>query len=71
MATIKKTYVLNGITVNEIDQDEDIASDELKQYRLNICNTCEKKQGEGCTECSCLLVNRTAFTESFCPIGKW
>jgi hypothetical protein len=71
MTSIVRTYKLNGITVNEIDSIEELSTEELKTFRMNICNSCDRKQNDGCLECSCLLVNRIAFTESFCPIGKW
>jgi len=70
MAT-SNTFILNGITVNEVVVDEELASDDLKNQRLAVCSTCDQKEGDGCKQCSCLLVTRTAFTESFCPIGKW
>ncbi len=71
MAEITKTYMFGHIVVNEITCDIELASEELKANRMAICTDCEKKVNDGCKECSCLLVNRVAFTESFCPIGKW
>lgn len=71
MATETIEYV-NGIKIVNITHDEfDMASNELKNQRIEICNTCEHKVNDGCKECSCLLVVRTAYKESFCPIGKW
>ena len=69
--TIINSYELNGVLVVEHSQEEEIATDSLKSERLSVCNTCDRKQGDGCQECSCMLVVRTAFKESFCPIGKW
>lgn len=63
---------VNGVKViNIITGDDELATNEVKQQRLNVCNTCEHKVNDGCKECSCLLVVRTAYKESFCPIGKW
>ena len=71
MATETTEYV-NGVKViNIITGEDEMASVELKNQRLAICDTCEHKRNDGCTECSCLLVVRTAYEESFCPIGKW
>ena len=70
MAAIN-SYILNGVLVVEHSQEEEIASDQTKASRLAICSTCDRKQGDGCQECSCLLITRTAYKESFCPIGKW
>ena len=58
--------------IKAIIEDSDYASEQLKQERLSVCSGCEFKQGEdACSKCSCLLVNRVAFVESFCPEGKW
>jgi len=71
MAEITNSYSVGHIVVNEVTVDIELASEELKATRMAICLTCENKVGDGCRKCSCLLVNRVAFTESFCPIGKW
>jgi len=65
------TYNVGHIVVNEVTVDIELASDELKAERMAICTPCENRVDDGCKECSCLLVNRIAFTESFCPVGKW
>jgi hypothetical protein len=63
---------VNGVKViNIITGDDELASNEVKQQRIDVCNSCEHKVNDGCKECSCLLVVRTAYKESFCPIGKW
>jgi hypothetical protein len=59
------------VPINVYNSEFSIASDELKAQRLNICNSCENKVNDGCKECSCLLVVRTSYTDSFCPVGKW
>jgi hypothetical protein len=71
MRTVE-TYV-NGIkVVDVIMENSDLSSAELKQQRLDTCNTCEFiVNAESCSRCSCLLVNRVAYVESFCPEGKW
>lgn len=64
--------IVNGINVVEvIMEDIDFASAELKEQRLNICDTCEYKVNESCSKCSCLLANRVTYVEMFCPEGKW
>jgi hypothetical protein len=62
---------IKSVPINVYNSDFLIATDELKTYRLNICNSCENKVNEICKECSCLLIVRTSYTDSFCPIGKW
>ena len=72
MRTIEKD--VGGIKVVEVIMEEsDFSSAELIATRLAICNTCEfaSANKDSCSKCSCLLVNRVAYVESFCPVGKW
>lgn len=63
---------INGIKIINIIQGEfDMASAEIRQQRLDICNSCDKKMEDTCSECSCLLSVRTSYQEITCPIGKW
>jgi hypothetical protein len=39
--------------------------------RLDICRTCEKMQGNRCTECGCYLTVKIGLRAVECPIGKW
>lgn len=70
MSTIR-TYEINGITVNEHVLDVELSTESLKQERLSVCNACDKRNNDSCSECSCLLTVRVSYTDSFCPIGKW
>jgi hypothetical protein len=71
MKTIEQR--IGGITVVEITmEDSDFSTPALVQQRLAICQPCEFiVNTESCSKCSCLLVNRVAYVESFCPEGKW
>lgn len=71
MRTIETTH--NGVTIVEvIMEDIDFSSNELKNQRLSICKSCEFIiNNDACGKCSCLLVNRILYVESFCPVGKW
>lgn len=46
-------------------------SEEEKQRRLDICNLCDKKKGNRCSECGCLLQIKTSWQSSECPLKKW
>jgi hypothetical protein len=63
----------NGISVIEVTmEDSDMSNDVLKQQRLATCFSCEFSVAkESCSKCSCLLANRVAYVEAFCPEGKW
>lgn len=71
MKTIEK--FINGIQIVEVVmEDSDLSSPTLKQKRLTTCNSCEFiVNNDSCSKCACLLVNRVAYVESFCPEGKW
>jgi len=51
------------------------ASQEVRQQRAAICNTCEFKTTmfmlDACGECNCLLGFKLFVTTSTCPKGKW
>jgi len=71
MSTEKIEY-RDGVKVISIIQDEfDMASNELRQQRLSVCEPCEKRNNDSCSECSCLLSVRTSYLDITCPIGKW
>lgn len=44
---------------------------EEQQKRLDICNQCDKKQGNRCGECGCFLKIKTSWASSECPLKKW
>ncbi len=72
MRSIEKE--VGGIKIVEIVMEEtDFSSPELITQRLAVCNSCEfvNAAKDSCTQCSCLLANRTKYVESFCPVGKW
>ena len=49
------------------------ASDEVIEYRLNLCQACEhfKKNGSRCKLCHCFMKLKTELEHARCPIGKW
>jgi len=49
------------------------ASDELAEYRLKICQSCEffKVNGSRCKKCGCFMKAKTTLEMARCPIGKW
>lgn len=46
-------------------------SEEEKQRRLSICDLCDKKKGNRCSECGCVLQIKTSWASSECPLKKW
>lgn len=49
------------------------SSDELSEYRLKICNTCEwfRHNTKTCRKCGCFMKLKTSLENARCPIGKW
>jgi hypothetical protein len=47
--------------------------EELAQYRLEICKTCEffRQKTETCKKCGCFMKLKTRLEQAKCPIGKW
>ena len=50
-----------------------MVSDDIREYRLNICNSCEYRVESinTCSKCGCCLPAKTKLAGSQCPIGKW
>ena len=61
----------NGVKIIEIISEFEIATPELKTNRNNICNGCEYKNNDMCSNCNCLLNIITSYTKNKCPIGNW
>jgi len=58
-----------------IDEFKIISSEELKNKRINICDSCNLKKmmwGKAwCTECGCNIGAKVSLRKSECPLGKW
>lgn len=48
-----------------------LASEELKNKRLEICNSCEHNKLGVCAKCSCVLQGKVRIKSAQCPLGKW
>lgn len=51
----------------------DFVEPEVKENRLNICNSCEHlfKPTSSCKKCGCFMIAKTSLKHARCPIGKW
>ncbi len=54
-------FILYG---EEVTQEE-------KNIRLNICNTCAFKHYNKCGKCGCYLDKKTSWSSESCPENKW
>lgn len=41
------------------------------EERLKVCEVCELRMGNSCTECGCRLAIKARGRAFSCPIGKW
>jgi len=51
--------------------DNHKVTEEVKKERLDICNACEHNALGVCKKCGCVLVLKTQWKVTSCPIGKW
>jgi hypothetical protein len=49
------------------------SSEDLGQYRLDICKACEfyRAKTNQCKKCGCFMKLKTTLENARCPIGKW
>ena len=47
--------------------------EELSEYRLEICRSCEffRKRTQTCSQCGCFMKLKTTLEHAKCPIEKW
>jgi hypothetical protein len=50
-----------------------LVTDEIKQQRLDICNSCEFlfTPTMQCKKCGCFVTAKTSVAKFECPIKKW
>lgn len=53
--------------------DENIATDAVKEERMDICRACDHyfAPTNQCKKCGCFLKAKTAVNAFSCPIDKW
>ncbi len=47
------------------------ADESLMKSRLDICNSCEKRQNSTCLKCGCYIQVRVLGRENRCPAKRW
>jgi len=45
--------------------------DDEYQKRIDVCDSCEKKVGDNCLECGCVLSIKARWASEDCPLGRW
>lgn len=64
---------LNGVVFRDtVYEAEDLATQDQKNTRESICQSCEYVQEDGtCGVCGCLRQSLMNLTASVCPKNKW
>lgn len=44
---------------------------DVSDYRLALCEICDRFEDGKCKECGCIMRIKTQFSEMECPIGRW
>lgn len=60
-------------SVGRISKDPTLASSEIVEERLKVCQNCDRlNESLGiCKECGCIVKLKTKFAAVECPLGKW
>lgn len=61
------------VVKNAMQSEALFVSDEIKQQRLSICQSCEYYDASQirCKHCGCFLEHKARFALDSCPIDKW
>lgn len=59
-----KFIKVSGLNPNHLSEED-------RQARLNICNSCPFKKDDICTKCGCMIFMKTSFENQLCPEDKW
>ena len=60
-------------TIGNVISNPYLASEEVRQERMRICQACEYYDAAAvrCKECGCFLNAKVIFTNNSCPVNKW
>ncbi len=59
------------IVNNALQGNKTLVSDEIRESRWSVCQSCPFLQNDRCTQCGCFMKVKVAFHTSKCPEGKW
>jgi len=54
-----------------ISQNKLVATQDVRQYRFDMCTNCEHWSNGRCSKCGCGLSAKVSLDSEKCPIGKW
>lgn len=59
-----------AVTRHALNMARNVPEDEYSR-RMEICNGCDRKQGDQCLQCGCRLSVKARWESEACPLGKW
>jgi len=62
LATSLTTFISDGMK---------LVSKEVYENRLHVCDSCDRRTANRCTECGCNLSLKAKGRAFTCPIGRW
>lgn len=73
MLEMAKNLMKDGgnIIGNALKGNSTLLSDEEREARWSICQSCPFLQNDRCTKCGCFMKVKVAFKTSKCPMEKW
>lgn len=72
VTTVDKITNLTSAITNFVKNGLKIATKEVFEARLKICNDCQYKTKDWrCSQCGCYLSVKARAESEKCPVGKW
>lgn len=70
---LKRACNLAAAVVRHAMDGGRLVSDEDRRVRLEICESCDRRQSEDntCLECGCYLSVKAGWRSENCPLWKW
>jgi hypothetical protein len=68
---LQKAAAFKDSAIVHIENGRKRTTQEQKQERLDICNTCEYRKENVCKLCGCFLSAKATWATSECPAAKW
>lgn len=64
---------MSDVTPFDLINGSPRSPEEIAEYRLNICKSCEfyRERTNQCKKCGCFMKLKTKLENARCPLGKW
>jgi hypothetical protein len=62
---------VEALIAEQLELERNLASFEIAQARITICETCPFRANHTCTKCGCYYKFRANLSNKTCPAGMW